>query len=121
MTQQLEDMVSVKKEDANNYCRILSELGMEEEGDPVAEVVRLQSQANAWFACCDALAAVKPDFMTRDGTGTECAVEAIRELARDLDITERYARRPIYALRDKKKLYKTERTDGRAAIWKDVK
>lgn len=30
--------VSVKKEDANNYCLILRALGMEEEGDPVAEV-----------------------------------------------------------------------------------
>ena len=35
------DMVSVKKEDANNYCRILTALDMEEEGDPVAEVQRL--------------------------------------------------------------------------------
>lgn len=32
------DMVSVKKEDANNYCRILAALGMQEEGDPIAEV-----------------------------------------------------------------------------------
>ena len=29
-------------EDANNYCLILSVLGMEEEGDPVAEVERLK-------------------------------------------------------------------------------
>ena len=34
-------MVSVARHDANNYCRILSALGMEEEGDPVAEVERL--------------------------------------------------------------------------------
>lgn len=33
--------VSVKKEDANNYCLILRALGMEEEGDPVAEVMAL--------------------------------------------------------------------------------
>lgn len=33
--------VSVKKEDANNYCLILRALGMEEEGDPVAEVQAL--------------------------------------------------------------------------------
>ncbi|WP_459047150.1 hypothetical protein [Stenotrophomonas sp. PSU_St99] len=33
--------VSVKKEDANNYCLILRALGMEEEGDPVAEVKAL--------------------------------------------------------------------------------
>ncbi len=36
-----QDMVSVKKEDANAFCRILTALGMEEEGDPVAEVQRL--------------------------------------------------------------------------------
>ena len=35
------DMVSAKKEDANAFCRILTALGMEEEGDPVAEVQRL--------------------------------------------------------------------------------
>lgn len=29
-------------EDGNNYCRILTILGMEEEGDPVAEVQRLK-------------------------------------------------------------------------------
>lgn len=34
-------MVSVCREDANNYCRILTLLGMEEEGDPVAEIERL--------------------------------------------------------------------------------
>ncbi|HEL4279761.1 TPA: hypothetical protein UN081_000701 [Stenotrophomonas maltophilia] len=33
--------VSVKKADANNYCLILRALGMEEEGDPVAEVQAL--------------------------------------------------------------------------------
>lgn len=34
--------VMVKKQDANNYCLILSALGMQEEGDPVAEVKRLR-------------------------------------------------------------------------------
>lgn len=38
-------MVSVIAEDANNYCRILTALGMEEEGDPVAEVERLIAAA----------------------------------------------------------------------------
>lgn len=36
-----EPMIEVTKQDANNYCLILRELGMEEEGDPVAEVRRL--------------------------------------------------------------------------------
>ena len=34
-------------EDANNYCLILSVLGMEEEGDPVAEVTRLKDAEEA--------------------------------------------------------------------------
>ena len=34
-------LTSVTKEDANNYCRILTVLGMEEEGDPVVEVEKL--------------------------------------------------------------------------------
>ena len=38
-----EGMVSVTKEDANNYCRILTLLGMEEEGSPVEGVERLIS------------------------------------------------------------------------------
>lgn len=33
--------VAAKDEDGNNYCRILTILGMEEEGDPLAEVQRL--------------------------------------------------------------------------------
>lgn len=39
------DMVSVKQVDANKYCQILAALGMEEEGDPVAEVQNLQALA----------------------------------------------------------------------------
>ena len=38
-----EDMVLVTKEDANNYCQILSALGMEEEGDPVQKVIRMKA------------------------------------------------------------------------------
>lgn len=36
-------MVEVTQEDANNYCRVLTALGMEEEGDPVAEIERLRA------------------------------------------------------------------------------
>ena len=39
------DMVAVCREDANRYCIILRLLGMGEEGDPVAEVQRLQDRA----------------------------------------------------------------------------
>lgn len=37
-------MVEVTQEDANNYCRVLTALGMEEEGDPADEIERLQSE-----------------------------------------------------------------------------
>ena len=36
-------MIEVPAADANNYSRILTLLGMEEEGDPVAEVERLRN------------------------------------------------------------------------------
>ena len=35
-------MVEVTQEDANNYCRVLTALGMEKEGDPVAGIERLR-------------------------------------------------------------------------------
>ena len=35
-------MVEVTQEDANNYCRVLAALCMEEEGDPVAEIERMR-------------------------------------------------------------------------------
>lgn len=40
------DLVQVAKEDANNYSLLLTALGMEEEGDPVAEVKRLIALAD---------------------------------------------------------------------------
>ena len=36
-------MIEVTQEDGNNYCRVLTALGMEEEGDPVAAVERLRA------------------------------------------------------------------------------
>lgn len=38
-------MIEVTQEDANNYCRVLAALGMEEEGDPVAAIERLKADA----------------------------------------------------------------------------
>lgn len=52
-----EGMASVTKEDANNYCRILTLLGMEEEGDPVEEVRRLVEQSQALPAHAERIAA----------------------------------------------------------------
>ena len=36
-----EKLIEVKAEDANSYCRILTMLEMEEEGDPVAMIEKL--------------------------------------------------------------------------------
>ena len=36
--------MNVSKQDAEAYCRILTLLGMEEEGDPIVEIQRLVSQ-----------------------------------------------------------------------------
>lgn len=41
------DLIRVPAHEADSYCRILTILGMEEEGDPVAEVQRLFDAANA--------------------------------------------------------------------------
>jgi hypothetical protein len=41
--EQANGMVLVTDGDANNYCQILTVLGMEEEGDPVAEVQRMKT------------------------------------------------------------------------------
>jgi hypothetical protein len=39
----LDGMVAVKAVDANNYCRVLAALGLEEEGDPVAAIEDLKA------------------------------------------------------------------------------
>jgi len=40
----MQTMIEVPATEANNYSRILTLLGMEEEGDPVAEVARLKAE-----------------------------------------------------------------------------
>ena len=37
-------LVPVTKKDANDYCRVLTALGMEEEGDPVAAIEMLRAR-----------------------------------------------------------------------------
>jgi hypothetical protein len=49
-TQHSAELAALLK-DANDYCRILSLLGMEEEGDPVAEVERLRQRLNDANKC----------------------------------------------------------------------
>jgi len=41
----MSEMIEVTKHDANNYCLVLRALGMEDEGDPVAEIERLKAEA----------------------------------------------------------------------------
>lgn len=38
----MQKMIEVPATEANNYSRILTLLGMEEEGDPVAEIERMK-------------------------------------------------------------------------------
>jgi hypothetical protein len=46
-------MVEVTAADANNYCRVLSALGMEEEGDPVQEITSIKDELAATRAELD--------------------------------------------------------------------
>jgi hypothetical protein len=43
----MSEMTEVTKHDANNYCRVLRVLGMDEEGDPVAKIESLMSGLTA--------------------------------------------------------------------------
>lgn len=68
-------MVSVCKEDANRYCEILTLLGMEEEGDPVAEVQRLQDRAaHAIWSIWEAL----PGYLIDNCEGTPVSEEMLQ-------------------------------------------
>lgn len=68
-------MVSVCKEDANRYCEILAMLGMEEEGDPVAEVQRLQDRAaHAIWSIWEAL----PGYLIDNCEGTPVSEEMLQ-------------------------------------------
>lgn len=70
------DMVSVKQVDANNYCQILAALGMEEEGDPVAEVQNLRA-----LSVTNILMAVVPGL---DGMGHEIYATSVAEVVEKL-------------------------------------
>lgn len=75
------DMVSVKKDDANNYCRILTALDMEEEGDPVMEVQNLLAASVAQDAVTQA---VRDYYFALDthqhgGVAASTALDAIQK------------------------------------------
>lgn len=75
------DMVSVNKEDANNYCRILAVLGMEEEGDPVTEVQNLLAASVAQDAVMQAVRNYYFALDTRQhgGVAASTALDAIQK------------------------------------------
>ncbi len=59
-------MVEVTAADANKYCRVLSALGMEEEGDPVQEIESLKDALASTRAERDSLrSALNPRGWTR--------------------------------------------------------
>lgn len=41
----------------------------------------VESRSEAWLAVTDVLQEVAPDYMLKEGTGLECALQAIRDLA----------------------------------------
>ena len=63
-------MVEVTQDDANNYCRVLAALGLEEEGDPVAAIETLRAEA----AKSERRAITFGDLMTRQGIAMQAAL-----------------------------------------------
>lgn len=82
------DTVNVKKEDANNYCRILAALGMEEEGDPVAEVQKLLAAAAAPVVLPEEIPASNTLWMFLTKGMTQSAIADMPERDRKV-LTER--------------------------------
>jgi hypothetical protein len=84
--------IIVAAEDANNYCRILTILGMEEEGDPVAWVESRKSLENGrsdgWMAesRADGYVIISPsgDSTFVQDSSMRISDEILRQLAQDL-------------------------------------
>lgn len=79
-----EPMVSVTQTDANNYCRILAALGMEEEGDPVAEVERLKRTLEAYQSAYPAVrdqASELASALARTSTGDAATTDMLVQQA----------------------------------------
>jgi len=82
-----EKLVEVKAEDANNYCRILTLLEMEEEGDPVAMVERLVRIADGLF---DALKPLGSNYRRCPSTLLTSVVNIKRQGQEDRVLADRY-------------------------------
>jgi len=88
--------VSVIQQDANNYCLILRLLGMEDEGDPVAEVRQLVESRDSKPAAQGADLGVFRGWLCTTGDGS------VTDWTRDEDARERFAKmgravEPIYS------------------------
>lgn len=77
------ELIRVPAHEADSYCRILSILGMEEEGDPVAEVQRLVDAASAQPVAA-APRVPEPSRASR----IECALRQIIEADDDQGLTQ---------------------------------
>jgi len=77
------ELVECSREDANNYSKILSAIGMEEEGDPVGEVASMKSQLDA---CCQ--------YLKEGETPAECLARNRMDIGRLMGFlaTEKAAR-----------------------------
>lgn len=88
-------MIEVTQEDANNYCRVLTALGMEEEGDPVAEIERLRAAVAAERERCAQMCEdISDEYQRTEGrrypelksdaqTGADACAAAIRRTTQD--------------------------------------
>lgn len=90
--------VRVTTEDANNYSRILTLLGMEEEGDPVAEVAQLKMDKGV-FALANEVAQSEVERLRGELAQAE---QVLREIAEHVsqysDHTHDSFRRGLMAL-----------------------
>jgi hypothetical protein len=82
-----EKLVEVKAEDANNHCRILALLEMEEEGDPVTMVEKLVRIADGLF---DALQPIGSNYRRCPSTLLTNVVNMKRHAEEDRVLADRY-------------------------------
>jgi hypothetical protein len=82
-----EKIVEVKAEDANSYCRILTLLEMEEEGDPVAMIEKLIRIADGLF---DALQPIGSNYRHCPSTLLTNVVNMKRHGEEDRVLADRY-------------------------------
>ena len=82
----MSEMIEVAKHDANNYCRVLQALGMEEEGDPVAEINRLVAIEAAAKTLRKASGVVLAAQIRTHGDGETLNLPLPREYANEMKV-----------------------------------